>query len=373
MRILVNARFLLPGKLEGIGLYTYEIIRHLVNIHPGYKFILCVDSTSSRVYDFGSNVSYQVLRPPARHPFLFIWWFEIGIPWAYQKHRANLFFSPDGFCSLSSRVNKTLLVVHDLAYLHYPYQIDRVTLWYYRKFTPRFLNKADYVISVSEATKGDLILHFPEVSHKVRVVYNGIRTTSQSDPKASDVWKKDIIENPYFMVLGSIHPRKNIMGILEAFEIFKKSDKKNTCLLIVGRLAWKTKEIQKAFRLHPFRGSIILTGYLPDAEMFRSLENSVALLYISFFEGFGLPIVEAMSRGIPVITSDRSSMPEIAGEAALLVNPDSPNDIADSMTKVSKDPILRRTLIEAGLERSMQFSWNKAADSVGEIINSLVR
>ncbi len=354
-------------------MYTYEIIRHLANAHPGYKFILCVDSTSSKVYDFGSNVSYQVLRPPARHPFLFIWWFEIGIPWAYQKHRANLFFSPDGFCSLSSRVNKTLLVVHDLAYLYYPYQVDRVTLWYYRKFTPGFLNKADYIISVSEATKGDLIQHFPEVSDKVRVVYNGIRTTSQSDPKAIEVWKKDTMENPYFIVLGSIHPRKNIMGILQAFEIFKKSDKKNTCLLIVGRLAWKTKEIQKAFRLHPFRSSIILTGYLPDAEMFRSLENSVALLYISFFEGFGLPIVEAMSRGIPVITSDRSSMPEIAGEAALLVNPDSPNDIADSMIQISNDPILRSTLIEAGLKRSMQFSWNKAADSVGEIISSLVR
>ena len=173
------------------------------------------------------------------------------------------------------------------------------------------------------------------------------------------------------MALGSVHPRKNITGILSAFEEFKRSDPQNTCLLIVGRMAWKTGEIRKAYRTHPFRDAIIFSGYLPDAIMFQALMRSLALIYVSFFEGFGLPIVEAMSLGVPVITSNRSSMPEIAGEAALLADPDNSKDIAAAMKRIAEDPDLRTALIEAGVRRAGRYCWEETARALGRIIETL--
>ncbi len=372
MRILINARFLIPGKLEGIGLYTYEVIRHLALTFPQYHFVLCVDRSSAMTFDFGENVSYQLILPPARHPLLFIWWFEIGIPRAYVKHQADLFFSPDGFCSLNAAVRKTLLVIHDLAYLHFPHQIGSLMLWYYRRYTPRFLQKADVIVAVSQATGNDLKSHFPEITTRIEVVYNGVRSAVPSAvPGAPSKWEVKLDGRPYFMALGSVHPRKNITGILSAFEEFKRSDPQNTCLLIVGRMAWKTGEIRKAYRTHPFRDAIIFSGYLPDAIMFQALMRSLALIYVSFFEGFGLPIVEAMSLGVPVITSNRSSMPEIAGEAALLADPDNSKDIAAAMKRIAEDPDLRTALIEAGVRRAGRYCWEETARALGRIIETL--
>ncbi|MBK8502421.1 MAG: glycosyltransferase family 4 protein [Saprospiraceae bacterium] len=372
MKILVNARFLIPGKLEGLGLYTYEMIKSLSSQHREDQFILCVDRHSAMQFDFGANVTFHLIQPPARHPLLFIWWFEIGITNFYKAQNCDLFFSPDGFCSLSDKVDRTLVVIHDLAYLHYPEQISAIMRWYYRRFTPRFIDKATQIITVSNATKEDLVTHFPHAGEKVSVIYNGIRNPIRNQPDLAAIsWQNPCGDRPYFMTIGSIHPRKNTAGVLNAFRIFKQRNKCNICLLIVGRRAWMTSEIDSLYQAHPFKESIFFTGYLADESMFSALKNCLGLVYVSFFEGFGLPLVEAMAEGVPVITSSRSSMIEVAERAALLVDPENPNDIAEAMFQLATDDTVRSTLISQGYIRAKHFSWDIAAAETWKIIQQI--
>ncbi|NND33752.1 MAG: glycosyltransferase family 4 protein [Saprospiraceae bacterium] len=370
MRILINARFLIPNKLEGIGLYTFEIVSRLAKSHPNHHFILCVDRKSSMLFTFPENVTFELIRPMARHPFLFIWWFEVGIPRAYRRTSADLFFSPDGFLSLSSAVSRSLLVIHDLAYKHYPDQISQVMLWYYQTYTPKFISKANHIVTVSNATAQDLAQHFPTSAHKTTVIYNGYRTPKKLNKSPRE--QSESVAGEYFVAIGSIHPRKNIAGLIRAFDKFRKLTLRRIKLVIVGRKAWKTGPLEIAFENSTHRDDIILTGFIPDTEMFHYLSHSKGLVYVSFFEGFGLPIVDAMAMGVPVITSDRSSMKEIAGEAALLVDPENPSEIAQAMYNLVENKNLRDDLIEAGKKRLEIFSWDRAANEISKLMTTVV-
>lgn len=373
MVILVNGRFLIPDKLEGIGLYSFEMISHLTKSHPEHQFVICIDRQSSLSFTFGENVQMELIRPAARHPLLFIWWFEVGIPRAYRKHKADLFLSLDGFCSLHKSVHRTLLVIHDLAYIHYPEQIGLINRWYYQYFMPRYIKRADAIVTVSQSTLKDLAQQFPSSEKKASFIYNGIRPTSFkniSSNSARSNWS--LLNRPYFMTLGSIHPRKNLLSVLSAFQIFKEDDHVDTYLIIVGRMAWKTGSIRNVLENHPNKEQIVLTGYLSDQEVFSLLQKSIALLYVSLFEGFGLPILEAMSLGVPVITSDRSSMQEIAHDAAMLVDPESPEDIALGMKKLATDKKLKVGLVSKGYDRIKKFDWQKAADEIWTVIDTIV-
>jgi glycosyltransferase involved in cell wall biosynthesis len=370
MRILVNARFLLPNKLEGIGFYTLEIIKRISLAHPDHQFILCVDRKSSMSFQFSENVSYELIRPMARHPFLFIWWFEVGIPRAYQKVKADLFFSPDGFLSLSKKVRKSLVVIHDLAYLHYPDQVSSLVLWYYQKYMPKFIEKADQIITVSKSTALDIIDHFPAAEPNIQVVYNGVREGCKAALRPEKL-KGPGTNKPYFIAIGSIHPRKNIIGLLKAFEKMRGQFAEEVNLVIIGRKAWKTRSIQSIYDFHKFKSDIYFTGYLSDEDMFEYITKSVGLVYVSFFEGFGLPVIEAMAMGTPVITSERSSMKEIAGDAALLVDPDNPDDIAEGMLTLLKNEARSQSLRGLGLERAKLFDWDRAAKDVWSIMKAM--
>lgn len=360
MRILVNTRFLLPDKLEGIGLHSYEILKRIVRDHPEDHFIFCFDRSYSKDHMFGPNVTPVILRPPARHPVLFYWWFERMIPQAFKRHQADLFYSPDGFLSLSKTVRKSLLVIHDLAYLHYPDQIKWSERQYYRHFMPKFIARADHIVTVSKTTQHDLITHFPNSRSKTSVVYNGVRDFTDFDSVADN----SLDETRYFIALGAIHPRKNITNLLLAFDQFKMKTDNNIKLKLVGRMAWKVHEIQATLQQMKHQEDVHLTGYVDDHALLNLMRGSLGLVYVSLFEGFGLPIVEAMKLGVPVITSDRSSMKEVAGGAALLVDPMAPVTIADAMARLSQNKDLAEKLQEQGYKRSKAFSWDKSAREI---------
>jgi len=373
MRILINARFLLSEKLEGIGLYTYELVRRWVKDHPEDRFVLCFDRPFDDRFLFGENVEPIILRPPARHPLLFIWWFEIGIPKVYRAKKCDVFFSPDGFLSLSQTVTKSLLVIHDLAYLHYPQHLGKWMLWYYQQFIPRFVTKASHIITVSKSSREDIIQHFPETSGKISAVYNGVRDDLQpiTEDKQISIRKQYSNGSPYFFSLGAIHPRKNLVGVLKAFQIFKSQSNTDTKLLIAGRFAWKVNDLKEHLVNHRFKRDIILLGYIPDKLLGQLLGASLGLIYISHLEGFGLPITEAMACGTPVITSNLSSMAEIAGDAAVLVAPDDHQEIADGMSRLQRDPVFADDLVERGLKRYKMFDWDRAAITTYDILRRL--
>jgi len=369
MRIAVNARFLLKNRLEGIGLYTHEVVRRLVAQHPEHDFLLFFDRPFDPSFVFGENVLPVVLFPPARHPFLFVWWFEWSVRRALKKHKADIFISPDNFLSLGTGV-KTVLVTHDLAHVHFPNQVSFFHRWYYRLFAKKFNERADKIVTVSEFTKADLVKQYGIAPAKISVSGNGCRAIFkplQSIEKQT-VEEKFSEGKPYFYYIGAVHPRKNVHRLIAAFDKFKSTTNSSYKLLIAGRFAWQAGEVKTAFDKSKHQADIRFLGYVSDDDSARLMGAATALVYVSCFEGFGVPVLEAMHAEVPVITSSVSSLPEVAGDAALLVNPNEVEEIADAMRRISEDGHLCSELVANGRLQRTKFNWQKAADVVYEAL-----
>ncbi len=372
MRIAVNTRFLLPRHLEGIGLYTQEVLRRLTAMRPQDEFFFFFDRPWQERYIFSPNVRPVVLYPPARHPILWYLWFEWSLPKALQKCRADLFFSPDGYLSLRSDT-PSIMTLHDLAYLHYPEQMPRSVRYYYHRFIPRYLQRAYHILAVSDYTKQDIINNFKISGEKIKVTCNGVREAFAKHPSdraaESRTARKNFSEGkPFFLYVGAMHPRKNVLGLIRAFDLFKTETGAPHLLLLTGRKAWMTAEIEKAFASARHKNDIRFTGYLTEEELPPLMRAAFALTYVSFFEGFGVPLLEAMHSEIPIITSQASSMPEVAGPAALYADPHSPESIARAMRQLYENPALRQKLIEAGKTQRQKFSWEQAARDLNQMI-----
>ena len=369
MRIAVNTRLLLKGKLEGIGWVAYETLRRMVMAHPEVEFYFIFDRQPDPMFLFADNVKPVVLFPQARHPFLFIWFFELSIPHALKKIDADLFYSPDGYLSLRSKVPQ-VVEFHDLNFEHFPEDMPKIHLWHYKKFFPKFARKAERIVTVSEFSKQDIVKCYGVDPEKVDVAYNGVNEifAPLTAEQQEQVGAKYSEGHPYFMFVGSLHPRKNLARLFTAFDRFKSRNKNDVKLVIVGEKRWWTEPIQKAFSAMSCKDDVIFTGRLSAEDLHQVTAAAVASVYVSYFEGFGIPILEAFKCGTPVITSNVTSMPEVAGDAALLVDPFSEDDIAEAMAKVL-DENVRKELIEKGRVRALDFSWNHAAETIW---NSLI-
>lgn len=369
MRIAINTRFLLKKKLEGIGWFTYEVSKRLVERHPEHEFIFFFDRGYEPEFIFGDNVTPVILFPPARLPILWRWWFELSVPRALKKYQADVFLSFDGYCSLRAKT-PTVMVTHDVAYLHMPDHIPKNILRFYQKFTPRFFQRAERIVTVSDYSKKDILQHFQIPPDKIAVTCNGCKPAFQPLQEADkQIVKAKYAEGEdYFLYIGSIHPRKNVHRLIQAFDQFKKNTQSPVKLLIGGRFAWQTGEVKDAYDRANFKNDITLLGYVSDEELPRLTGAALALMYVSLFEGFGVPLLEAMHSEVPVITSNVSSLPEVAGDAALLVNPYEVPDIAAAMQQLYENQALREDLIGKGKTQREKFTWERATDIVWENI-----
>lgn len=374
MRIAVNTRLLLHGKLEGIGWFTFENLKRIAVLHPEHEFYFIFDRPFHHDFIFSSNVKPIVIGPPARHPVLYFIWFEISIRYILKKIKADIFISPDGYLSLGTKV-PSLAVFHDLNFEHYPADLPRAERFYYRTFFRKYAHKARRIATVSEFSKQDIVKQYKISPDKIDVVYNGanemyapvdIQTKSQTLQQVTN-------GRPYFFFVGALHPRKNLVNLFRAFDIYKKTDKLNTVLLIAGARKWWTGEIAEVYESMTNKQDVVFAGRLETPDMLKVMGSAIALTYVSYFEGFGIPIIEAFRCGTPVITSNVTSMPEIAGEAALLVDPFSPVSIAEAMQRISTDQILRGQLIKAGNERAALFTWDKSAERLWKSIESAMQ
>lgn len=362
MRIAVNTRFLLKGKLEGIGWFTREILQRMVIDHPEHEFIFFFDRPYDPQFVFASNVTPVVIPPPARHPILWYIWFEISLRRALKKYKADVFISTDGFLSLSTKV-PTLLVIHDLAFEHFPEHLPFKFRYFLRRFTPRFVKKAHHIVSVSTFSKNDLIATYGTPENKISVVYNGANILYKPLRFEEKQAVKDQYAQgcEYFVFAGALHPRKNVVRLMKAFARFKAKQRSNMKLLIIGRYAWESDEIKETYEQHPFKPDVLMYNYMEVDELSRVIGAAYALTFVSIFEGFGIPILEAMQCGVPGIVSNTSSMPEVAGNSAILVDPTSIDEMADAMRTLYKDEGLRDKLREQALEQARRFSWNDSA------------
>ncbi|MFN6013540.1 MAG: glycosyltransferase family 4 protein [Flavobacteriales bacterium] len=368
MRIGINTRFLLPTKMEGFGWYTYEICRRITEQHPEHEFYFFFDRPFEKKFVFGANVIPVVISPPARHPFLFIYWFEIGIRSALKKYKIDLFFSPDGYLSLGSKVPQ-VGVIHDINFEHFPKDLPFSARAYLRYFFPKFAAKASHIITVSNYSKEDISRTYDIDSEKITAIWNGVSNVFRplAEKEKEKVREKYTLGNPYFLFVGAIHPRKNVKRLIEAFSLFKQLNDSPIRLLIVGESLWKnfTEEFELSDEIED---SIRFTGHLSPNELSRVMASADLFTYVSYFEGFGIPLVEAMKCGTPILSGNRTSLPEVAGDAAMYCDPFDVSDIAEKMKRITSDVQIKASLSTKGLERSLEFSWDKAAQEVWKVL-----
>lgn len=365
MRIAVNARFLLPRKLEGIGWFSHEVIRRLVARRPQDEFLLFFDRPYDARFVYADNVVPIVVPPPARHPVLWYAWFELALPRRLAAAGADIFLSCDGYCSLRSSV-PTVMVLHDIAHVHYPLQLPRLVRRYYYKYVPRFLERAERIVTVSDFVRQDIQRYYGTPAAKLRVAGNGVRdrfVPTSADTRL-DTRARYAQGQPYFFYIGAIHPRKNVPQLIRAYDLFRQWTGQPVKLLVAGRLAWRTREVREAHRAAHYRDDIIFLDYVPDEDLPALLGSALALVYVSLFEGFGVPLLEAMHCEVPIITSNTSSLPEVAGDAALLVDPTRAGAIAEAMSNLYRNPRLAAELVARGRQQRERFTWDRVTDIV---------
>ncbi len=373
MRIAVNTRFLLSNRLEGIGWFSHEVVRRLCERHPNDEFLFFFDRPYDERFIFADNVKPIVVPPPARHPILWYLWFEWAVARQLKRHKPDVFLSPDGYCSLSSKV-PTVMVSHDIAHVHYPKQVPTLARHYYDYFVPRYLKRAEQIVTVSHFVKKDIEQAYSIDSNKISVACNGVRPIFQP----VDLEKQESIRTgyadgqAYFFYVGAVHPRKNLPRLIVAYEHFRNWTQEPVKLLIGGRLAWQQEEVKAAHAKSPYRDDIRFLGFVPDEDLPLLLGSSIALVYVSLLEGFGVPLLEAMQADVPVITSNVSSLPEVAGQAGICVNPKDEIAIAKAMQDVYQLPHLREELIAAGRLQVQKFSWDHATDVVNQALETCV-
>lgn len=369
MRIAVNTRFLLNDYMEGYGYFIHETFRIITAAHPEHEFIFIFDRPYDQRFIFGPNVQGVVAGPPARHPLLWKLWYDIKIPALLRKYKADVFVSCDGFCSLGTKVPQCL-VVHDLAFLHYPSFIPKSHLLYYKRYTPKMLAKAKAIATVSSFSKNDIIQQYGISADKIDIVYSAAKEifSPLSDEEKLATKAKYTEGKEYFIYAGAIHPRKNLMNLLKAFSQFKKRQQSSMKLVLAGRLAWKYESFAQSLKTYKYRSDVILTGYVAEVELQKLMGAAYALVYPSLFEGFGVPVLEAIRCDVPVITSPFSSMQEIAKDAAIYAEPEDPADIADKMMLLYKDEKRRTALIQNGKTVCKEYTWNETAHRLWQCI-----
>ena len=373
MRIVVNAQSLIKDKLEGLGWFSFETLKRITTQHPEHEFIFVFDRKWDEQFIFAENVKPVILYPPSRHPFLWQVRFDELYPILLLSKKANLFLSTDGWMPLHTRV-KTVNVIHDLNFEYYP---DDLPYWYrkyYRWYFPRFARKATRLATVSEYSKADIVKKYLVPAEKVDVVYNGCNELYKAvGPLQQDNTRWEYCFNqPYFVFVGSLHPRKNLINLFKAFDIFKNRQDSGIKLLIVGEKRWWTEEIDMTFSEMKHNEDVVFTGRVDPVKLNRIIGSALAMTYVSYFEGFGIPILEAFGCETPLITSNVTSMPEIAGDAALIVDPFSTESIADAMQQIANNENLRQELIQKGRIRKQNFSWQKSADLLWKCIEKAV-
>ena len=374
MKIAVNCWILRNKKIDGIGNFTIETLRLLIIAHPSIEFqILCDKNFTEDYFDFPNAKKYHIF-PPYRHPLLYLFFMEIVVGFFLKKHKPDLFLSMEGFLCLSTKC-KQLPIIYDLNFEHQPQDLPFRNRIYFRTFYPKFAHKATRIVTISEYSKNDIADTYKIPLNKIDNVSCGVKENfypliDNSKQITRDRYTKGA---EYFFFIGSMHPRKNIVRLLQAFELFKKKSNAPIKLVLAGNIFWGDESVQAVISIMNAKDDIVFTGRISDGELVNLLGSAFALTFVPTFEGFGLPIVEAFQSDVPVICSSTTSMPEVAGNAALMVDPFSVEDIAEKMTQLWNNQFLRKELIEKGRLQKNLFTWKRTSELLFESIRNCIK
>ena len=352
-----------------MGWFSYQTLKRITQKNPDVHFVFLFDRNFDEEFIFSDNITPMILGPQARHPFLYYAWFQFSVKNLLNKMKPDLFLSPDGFLSLGAKCRQ-LPVIHDINFLHHPGDSKWLTSKYYNHFFPKYAKEATRIATVSEFSKEDIATNYKIDPTKIDVVYNGINSFFKpvDEPGKQATKEKFSYAKDYFLSVGSLHPRKNTAALIRAFSLFKKETHSDIKLLLAGPGFWGLSDIHKVIEETGMKAEVIFTGRLKDEDLALVLGSALALTFVPYYEGFGIPLIEAMEAQVPIITSNVTSLPEVVGDAALLVNPKEINEIKNAMLRIFREEILRKDLIEKGKVQKEKFSWDKSADLLWQCV-----
>ena len=367
MNIGVNTRLLLAGKMDGIGWFADETLRRIVAAHPEHEFFFFFDRKPDPRFLYAANVHPVTLAPQARHPVLWYLFFQQSMRLALKRYKIDLFLSPEVYMPLGVKV-PTLIVIHDLNYEHSKDNLKPSHQRYMTYFSPQFARYSTRIATVSQYSKQDIMATYHIADEKIDVVYDGAHEGYQplTEEQKISVRQQYSQGCRYFIFISTILKRKNLATLLRAFDQFKATDQENTKLLVVGHKVWWQDELKEAYDAMRHKDDTLFLGRVEPEVLTQLLASAMALAYPSLFEGFGIPILEAFEAETAVVTSNCTSMPEVAGDAALLVEPTDTEALAAALTRLATDDELRASLIAKGREQRRRFSWDITAEKLWE-------
>jgi glycosyltransferase involved in cell wall biosynthesis len=373
MKVAVNCWILRNKKIDGIGNFTIETLKILIADHPEIEFqILCDKNFTEDYFDFPNAKKYHIF-PPYRHPLLYLFYMEIVVGFFLKKHLPDLFLSMEGFLCLNTKC-KQLPIIYDLNFEHQPQDLPFRNRIYFRKFYPKFSRKAHRIATISEYSKNDISETYKIPLNKIDNVSCGVKENFYplNDELKQATRIKYSEGKEYFFFIGSMHPRKNIVRLLQAFEGFKKTTIAPLKLVLAGNIFWGDETVQAVVSSMTAKDDIVFTGRVSDDELVYLLGSAFALTFVPTFEGFGLPIVEAFQSEVPVICSNTTSMPEVAGNAALQVDPLNVEDIVEKMNLLWRNQLLKIELIEKGRLQKNLFTWKHTSELLYKSIQKCI-
>ena len=363
MRIAILADPL-DNQYAGIHIYTREFIRAVIRVDKKNEYILIRQKKKD---DFPGLKQIIVPDLPLYTGFQVLRFFMI-FPLIARKLKVDAVLEPAHFgpFNLPGKI-KRITVIHDLTPILFPHLHRYHSQLLQRIFLKRILKKAALILSNSDNTSNDLYRHYPFTRGKVKRIYLGKEDHFRVN-EDREITSKYNLDEKYFISVGTIEPRKNLTILLNAYQTFRNENRESYKLIIVGKKGWKSDAFFAALENHKYRNDIIILGYVSRNELAVLYTKATALLYPSLYEGFGLPVLEAMACGTPCILSNSSSLPEVGGDSALYFNVEKPNELAEKMTLLAGDNGLQDEMKQKSLDRAGRFSWEAYAR---EFINAL--
>jgi glycosyltransferase involved in cell wall biosynthesis len=344
----------------GIEEYSYQVIKHLREHLKEDKVVLYL--RRGQEVDFSLSKNWEV-----KHLNLYYFWTQLGLAWEMFWRPTDVLFVP-AHTAPFIHPEKTVVVIHGLEYEF----VSKAYSWRARIYMRFFIKKscqwAKKIISVSENTKRDLLRLYNIPENKISVIYEGYDDERASSPADGENLKKKTLSSQYLLFIGRLEERKNVIGIIKAFEILKERYKIPHKLVLAGRFGYGAEEIRVELEKVNCASEIILPGFVSDERKWELLSAASVFLFPTFYEGFGIPILEAQSVGVPVVAGNNSSIPEVVNGSALLVDANNAEQIADATHKLISDEFMRDDIIKKGYDNTKRFSWNKCALMIAEVL-----
>jgi glycosyltransferase involved in cell wall biosynthesis len=348
-------------RSAGINWYIRNLLEHLPEVDPQIHYTVFL---GEKDYPGVAGLDLRLSRLPTQRPPVRIFWEQVIQPWSVRNARLDLIHEP-AFVGPQASTCPFVVTIHDLSFLTYPQNFPVLNRAYLRAFTRLSVRRARRIIAVSESTKRDLIRYYGVEPAKVDVVHNGVDPGFHPLPaaKVAEFRRRRNLPDRFILFVGTLEPRKNVSRLIDAYALLSEP---RLPLMLLGGKGWFYDEIFARVRMLGLQGEVTFVGYVESDELPSWYNAATLFVYPSLYEGFGLPPLEAMACGTPVVASNTSSLPEVVGQAGLLVDPASSEALAAAMQRVLEQPELQAEMRSAGLAQAQSFSWEKtAASTVG--------